>query len=111
MVNDPFIDIKELDFELKSIQQVGEVLDIHFPLLSQKVAYIFDKIETCKTFEEADSYFEILDKIQSSLAYLLYKYDIGLPDRLLRFTRDLDNLEPIYRKYYFEKIRLKEYSF
>jgi hypothetical protein len=42
---------------------------------------------------------------------MLYKHNIGLPDRLIRFTQDFDNLESIYRKRYFEKITSGEYSF
>lgn len=111
VINDIFINEQELENELQNMQQAGECFQRQFSLLSQQVAYIFTKIETCKTSEEANNYFEILSKIQEQLARLLYVYHIGMPDRLLRFVRDFDNLEPIYRKHYFEKIASKEYSF
>ena len=111
MINDPFIDINELDSELKDMQKIAETLDTHFPLLSQKIAYIFAKIKECKTFKESQNYFEFLEIIKTGLACLLYKYNIGLPDHLLRFTRDFDNLEPIYQEYYFKKITSGEYKF
>lgn len=111
MINDIFINEQELENELKEMQQAGECFQRQFSLLGQQVAYIFSKIETCKTFEEANNYFEVLDKIQGQLARLLYVYHIGMPDRLLRFTQDFDNLEPIYRKRYFEKITSREYLF
>lgn len=110
-MNDPFIDIKELDAELKNMQQVAETLDIHFPLLSQKIAYIFSKIKQCKTMKDAEYYFEFLEKIKTCLACLLYKYNIGIPERLIRFVEDFDNLEPIYKEYYFKKIISGEYDF
>jgi hypothetical protein len=52
----------------------------------------------------------MLDKIQSALACLLYKYDIGMPDRLMRFVQDFDNFAET-KEYYFEKILSGEYSF
>lgn len=111
MFNDIFIDQQEIENELQDMKLKSEDLNMQLGLISQKIAYIFAQIEKCKTFQDADSYFEILDKIQESLSCLLYKYNIGLPDRLLRFTRDFDNLEPIYRKKHFERIVSHQYSF
>ena len=50
MINDIFINIKELDIELKNMQKTAESFEIKFSLLSQTIAYIFDKIKTCQTF-------------------------------------------------------------
>lgn len=111
MINDMFINVQELENELKDMQQIGETLNIKFSLLSQQINYIFSKIETCKILEDADEYFELLDKIQGELACLLYQYDIGMPGCLTRFVHDFDNLEPIYREHYFKKIISGEYSF
>src|SRR5438309_11752 len=111
MINDIFINMQELETELKDMQQIAETLNIHFTLLSQKVAYIFSKIKECKTIQEAEAYFEFLETIKTGLACLFYKYDIGIPDRLIRFVQDFDNLEPIYKEYYFKKITSGEYSF
>lgn len=110
MINDIFINTQELENELKNMQQIAETLTIQFPLLSQKLAYIFSKIKDCKTMQDAENYFKILDKIQAELACLLYKYSIGMPDRLIRFVQDFDNFEQA-KEYYFEKIRSGEYSF
>ena len=111
MINDPFIDTKEIEIELNNLRQIAEKLEIYLPLLSQRIAYIFTKIKECKTMIEANDYFEILDTIQEVLACLVYKYDIGMPARLDRFVHDFDNLEPIYRENYFKKIISGEYSF
>ncbi len=110
MINDVFINMQELETELKDMQQIADTLNIHFPLLSQKVTYIFSKIKNCETLQEASNYFEMLDKIQSGLACLLYKYDIGMPDRLIRFVQDFDNFEEA-KKQYFTRIKSGEYSF
>lgn len=111
MLNDIFINQQEIEDELINMQSKAESLNNDLALMSQKVAYIFAKIESCKTFEEANNYFEILDKIQGNLCCLLHKYNIGLPARLLRFTYDFDHLEPIDRKKHFENIVSKQYSF
>jgi hypothetical protein len=110
MINDPFINIQEIEAELNSLCQIAEKLEIHLPLLSQKIAYIFTKIKDCKTIEEANDYFDILDKIQEQLACLVYKYDIGMPAGLDRFVHDFDNFEQA-KKHYFPKIKSGEYSF
>jgi hypothetical protein len=111
MINDPFINTKELGTELSNMRQIAEKLKMQFPLLSQKVAYIFSKIKECKTIQEAENYFEFLEIIKNGLASLLYEYHIGMPDRLIRFVQDFDTLEPIYKEYYFKKITSGEYSF
>jgi hypothetical protein len=111
MKNDLFINIQEMENQLESMEQTAESLNSHFPLLSQKVAYIFSKIKKCHTLQEADPYFDALETIKTGLARLLYKYEIGMPERLVRFVGDFDNLEPIYKKYYFEKIISGEYSY
>ena len=63
MINDIFINMQELETELKDMQQIAETLIMQFPLLSQKVTYIFSKIKNCKTLQDAADYFEMLDKI------------------------------------------------
>jgi len=111
MINDPFINIQEIEIELNNLREIAEKLDTQFPLLSQKIAYIFTKIKECKTIQEAENYFEFLEIIKNGLASLLYEYHIGMPDRLIRFVQDFDTLEPIYKEYYFKKITSGEYAF
>lgn len=111
MINDRFINNEELNIELKNMEQFAKNLDMHFPLLSQKISYIFSKIKECKTMQEAENYFEFLEIIRTGLACLYYKYNIGLPDRLAKFIYDFDNLEPMHREYYFKKITSGEHSF
>ena len=110
MINDIFINMQELETELENMQLIAESLNLHFALLSQKVTYIFSRIKNSTTLQDAANYFEMLDKIQSGLARLLYKYDIGMPDRLIRFVQDFDNFEQV-KEYYFKKITSGEYSF
>lgn len=110
MINDPFINSQEIKNELDNLRQIAETLEANLPPLSQKIAYLFDKIKDCKTIVEANDYFNILDTIQQTLACLAYKYNIGMPTRLDRFIRDFDNFEEA-KEYYFPKIISGEYSF
>jgi len=105
-----FLNRDEIETELNNMQEILHSFESKFSLLSQKIAYIFDEIKTCNTLEEAHIFFETLDKIHIGLACLLFKYQIKIPYRLERFTKDFDNLEEA--KYiYFEKIKNGEYKF
>ncbi len=110
VIKDTFINIDEIASELKNMQKILDDFDVKFSILNQTITYIFDKIKTCKTPQEIQYYFDALDKIQTGLACLLFKYGMKLPSRLERFTRDFDNLE-MYQDYYLEKIKSGEYSF
>jgi hypothetical protein len=110
MIKDSFINMQEIESELKNMLEVAETFSIKFALMSQQVAYIFSQLKNCKTYEDADCYFKCLDIIQGDLARLSCQYNIGLPDRLMRFVNDFDNFEEA-KKYYFPKIKSGEYSF
>ena len=60
------------------IEQVSKQLS----LITQYIKHIFSKIKDCKTIEEAATYFSLLDRMQSVLAELVYKHEIGIPERL-----------------------------
>jgi len=110
LLKDIFINIDEIEKELKNMQEVLESFKSKFSLFSQTIAYIFDKIKRCNTLQEAHDYFDVLDKIQIGLACLLFKYNIEIPCRLERFVRDFDNFEEA--KYiYFDRIKTGEYKF
>jgi hypothetical protein len=111
MISDPFINMEKLERELNDMANIAETFGAKFSLISQQVAYIFSKIKECRAMQEAEGYFEFLEVIKTGLACLLYKYDIGMPERLVRFVQDFDNLEPVYREYYFKKITSGEYEF
>jgi 5'-deoxynucleotidase YfbR-like HD superfamily hydrolase len=111
MTPDIFINIQETENELKQMLKIAETFETKFSLISQQVAYIFSKIEECETLENAAFYFECLDKIKTGLTCLLYKYNIGMPERLIRFVQYFDNLEPMNKEYYFKKITSGEYLF
>ena len=110
MMNDIFISSKDIEQASKELQSIGENLNLKLSLFAQYIKYIFSKIATCKTIEEATGYLGLLDKIQSALAELVFKYEIGVSTRLRRFISDFDNLEQD-AKYYFDKIQSGEYTF
>ena len=64
----------------------------------------------CNTLQDAQGYFEVLDKIQTGLACICFTYKAALPYKLERFVRDFDNFEEA--KYiYFDQIKTGEYKF
>jgi hypothetical protein len=109
-MNNIFISPEEIQKELLDIEHEGRHLALKLSLLSQKIKYIFSLIHSCETIEQADTYFNMLDALQSVLAKLVFNHGIGLSKRLTRFVKDFDNLD-FYKNYYFEKIKKNEYKF
>ena len=109
-MDDIFISHHELKKDLGEIEKIGQTLAQRLALLEQNMKYIFSRIKLCVTFEQAQVYFEILDDIQSTLALLVHRENIGIPDRLWRFMTDFDNFEEA-KNYYFERIKNGEYAF
>jgi hypothetical protein len=109
-MDDIFISHNELKKDLGEIEKIGQTLAQRLALLEQNMKYIFSQIKLCITLEQAQEYFEILDDIQSMLALLVYRENIGVPDRLWRFMTDFDNFEEA-KNYYFERIKNGEYAF
>ena len=109
-MNDIFVNSRDIEQASKELQSIGENLNLQLSLLTQYIKHIFSKIKDCKTIEEATNYFSLLDKMQSVLAELVFKHEIGIPERLRRFVNDFDNLEQD-AIYYFDKIKTGEYAF
>ncbi len=110
MIKDAFICPKKIEIEIKEIEDEGANLALKLSLLSQNIKYIFSKIETSPSIEFANEYFDLLEKIQKILSILIFKHEIGIPDRLYRFVQDFDNLDH-YKDYYFREIKNGKYSF
>jgi hypothetical protein len=109
-MNDPFVSSEEIKNELKEIEDLGINLSRNLSLLSQKIKYIISKIKSCETMKYARDYFVLLEKIQSTLACLVFKENIGIPEHLRNFVSDFDNLEQD-KEYYFKQIKNGEYFF
>ncbi len=109
-MKDAFVSLGEIKNELKEIESLGINLSRNLGLLSQKIKYIISQIKLCETIESANDYFDLLEKIQSILACLVFKEKIGIPDRLRDFVSDFDNLEQD-KEYFFKRIKNNEYSF
>lgn len=110
MIKDSFICTEEIINETKEIEKEGSNLALKLSLLSQKIKYIFSKIKSLPSLESAEDYFNLLEKIQEVLASLVFKHDIGLPDRLHKFVQDFDNLDH-YKDYLFNQIKSGKYFF
>ncbi len=99
-----------LEKELNQIEQIAASLATRLRILEGELKYLFSQIKNCETIEKAESYFILLDKVQSTLAITVYKYELGASDRLCRFMKDFDNF-PEAKVYYFPKIKNGDYSF
>jgi hypothetical protein len=105
-----FVPAHEIEKDLEQIQAIGLNLAQKLILLSQSIAHIFLEIRSCEDIASAHGCFDLLDKIQRTLALLVHRDDIGIPDRLWKFMSDFDNFEAV-KEYYFEKIKNGEYQF
>ena len=99
-----------IEKNLQNIENTGQVLFEQLHFLDHAIRYMFSQIKLCETIESAQDYFAQLDEIQSCLAILVHKYDIGISNRLWRFMSDFDNFQEA-KEYYFPKIKSGEYSF
>lgn len=109
-MGDKFISIDELKTELSEINNLGESLNRSLSLVSQKIKYLVLKIKSCECLDDAIKYFDLLDKIHFSLATLVFKEEIGIPDKLRQFVSDFDNLEA-YKSSLFLDIKNGKYLF
>lgn len=99
-----------LDSELKQIEDAGMNLALQLSFLHQTILEIFAHIRVGETEQAIDTHFEMLDKIQATLALLVHREDIGIPDRLWRFMRDFDNFQEA-RVFLLPKIKDGTYTF
>ncbi len=108
VLNDKFIDLKEIQRELKTIEHFTFDINRRVELIFQYLRYIFHQIKTCKSEDMAMNYFDSLEAIQDVLAVISFSQGISLPDRMAQFVYDFDNFERA-RDYYFPKVRNGEY--
>lgn len=109
-MEDKFISTIEIKEELHEIERLGRSLTRNLSLLAQKIKYLFEQIKSCDTLDSAQEYFDLLDNIQLVLASLIFKEEIGIPERLVKFVTDFDNLEHI-KETIFSEIKSGEYQF
>ena len=112
MAIDTFIEQKELQKKLKTIENTGEDLSRELQLLLQYIKHIVSQIKYYKHQEDAKDYFDILQDIHYTLSVLYFKEEIGLPDKLRKFVHAFERLDDEeHRDYYFNMIKRGEYLF
>jgi hypothetical protein len=109
MIKDLFIYPEEILNETREIEGEAANLALKLSLLSQKIKYIFSKIESLPSIESAEEYFDLLASIQAVLASIVFKYGTGLSDSLHKFVQDFDNLDHD-KIYLFQQIKKGKYS-
>jgi hypothetical protein len=108
-MNDLFVSLDEIKSELKEIELLGTDLCRKVLLLGQKIGYILSKIKACETEEAAEYYFSLLDELHETLAVLVFKDEIMIPEILRNFVSHFDNLEG-NKKYLFREIKNGHYN-
>lgn len=103
-MNDPFISSNEIKIELKEIELLGMHLYQKVLILSHSIGYILSKIKMCDTIESAKDYFDILTEMQAVLATLVFEKEIMIPEILINFVSNFDNIE-WNREYLFKEIK------
>lgn len=87
---------------LPNIKDIENEIDLLF----------FQKIKHCKTVEEANVYFNILQEIQELLAILYFKESINFSEKIEGFIRDCDRLDDEWlRNKLFCEIKKDNYNY
>jgi hypothetical protein len=79
---------------LRSIENEKEKKNIilHISSLAQEINFLLLKINFCTDFQQANRYFDLLEKIQLILATIQHKLRINLPNNLSQFVKDFDDV-------------------
>ncbi len=106
------IDERQLEEQLREIEENGQFLAEKLLSLSREIKYILSQIKLSENATTAGKYFDLLQKTQVALAKLMYVSKIGIPDPLCWFVRDFERIDDNeLRNYIFNKIKNDEYSF
>lgn len=77
----------------------------------EKINTLLSKIETCKSLEEAQDYFALLDIIQGLIMKLYFKKETLIPKELWEFARDFDRIDDEQTQLHlFNEIKSKRYN-
>ncbi len=109
-MSDKFVSLEEIKAELKDVENLTINLSRSLRQLNQQIKYIISQIKDCETLNAANYYFHLLENIQSTLAIIIFKEEIGIPDKLRKFVSNFDNLEQD-KEYYYKQIRDDQYQF
>ncbi len=107
-------DIKKINLFLETLVDMSDVSVINQQLAQMLVIIngILIEIEKSKNIEDANYYFDILQKIHDTLDILIFHKNIPISIvELQRFASDCERLDDNWqRNYLYQKIKSRQYS-
>jgi len=88
-----------------------ELIISKLPRLLYHINNLLIKIKDCKDIKEAESYFYLLQYIQSNVAKIIFIDQISICDSLWKFFKDFDQIDdPMMMNFFFNQIKNNQYS-
>lgn len=98
--------VKEIETEY-----YNEIIETKIVLLIQEITSVLTRMRSCKSMDEANYYFNLLDQVYHVIAILIFKDEIELPDSLWKLYKDFDRIDdPWWREHMLIKITKENYS-
>lgn len=95
------------------MKKIKSIIIPELSLIEKEIDYLlFSKIKNCKSINEANEYFDILQKMHKILAILFFKEKLEISDKLQKFIKDCDRLDDEWlRNKIFNKIKEDSYDY
>lgn len=93
-------------------KRIKNIITPQLDLIEKEVGYLLSiSIKNCKTLEDAQEYFDVLQQIQEIVGGLFFSNEIEVSTSMEQFIRECDRLDdPWLRQHLFEKIQQGRYS-
>lgn len=87
--------------------RIKNIIMPHLDLIEKEVGYLLSvSIKNCKTLEDAQQYFDVLQAIQEIIGGLFFSEEIEVSSKMEQFIRECDRLDdPWLRQHIFEKMK------
>lgn len=85
-------------------------ISLQLQFLYNEIQNLISKVKKCTDIQGANTYFDLLQRIQDVLAEQVFKYELDVSPALRKFIRDCDRLDDDdLRKYLFNEINNDRY--
>lgn len=87
--------------------RIKSIIMPQLDLIEKEVGYLLSiSIKNCKTLEDAQQYFDVLQQTQEIVGGLFFSGEIEVSTKMEQFIRECDRLDdPWLRQHIFEKIK------
>lgn len=92
-------------------ERIKKIIVPKLEVIEKEIKELLIAIKKCKTVQEAQDYFDLLQKLQEALASLFFKQKIIVSQGLEKFITDFDRIDDDWlRNYMFSAIKKNEYT-